>query len=98
MKRRPDLDRLLWCEGCRDAVRARATSRSWLAGLVVAVVLSLWIWFYIQPSDLVIGGWVGTVLAAFYVSSRVVREVLYTAARAGDPRAGAGAPPGHDRR
>ncbi len=53
-------------------------------GLVVSVVLTLWIWFYVQPSNLVIGGWIGTVLAAFYVSARVAREVFYTVARASD--------------
>ena len=61
--------------------QARALSRSWYVGLAVAVVLALWIWLYIQPSDLVIGGWIGTVVAAFYVSARVVREVLYAVAR-----------------
>ncbi len=56
-------------------------SQSWYVGLAVAVVLALWIWLYIQPSDLVIGGWIGTVVGAFYVSARVVREMLYAAAR-----------------
>jgi hypothetical protein len=80
-KPRQDLDRLLWCDACVAKAQARAVSRSWYAGLAVAVVLALWIWLYIQPSDLVIGGWIGTVLAAFYVSARVVREMLYAAAR-----------------
>ena len=78
---RQDLDRLLWCDACREAAQARAGSRSWYFGLAVAVVLALWIWLYIQPSNLVIGGWIGTVLGAFYVSARVAREVLYTVAR-----------------
>ena len=79
-KPRQDLDRLLWCDACREAAQARAASRSWYVGLAVAVVLALWIWLYVQP-DLVIGGWIGTVLAAFYVSARAAREVLYTVAR-----------------
>ncbi len=80
-KPRQDLDRLLWCDACIADTRARAVSQSWYAGLAVAVVLTLWIWLYIQPSDLVIGGWIGTVVGAFYVSARIVREVLYAMAR-----------------
>ena len=89
-KPRQDLDRLLWCDACREGVQARVARQSWY-GLVVAVLLALWIWLYIQPSDLVIGGWIGTVVGAFYVTARVVREVLYGVARvrgsAADPSA-----------
>ncbi len=80
-KPRQDLDRLLWCEACVAKAHARAVSQSWYVGLVVAVVLALWIWLYIQPSNLVIGGWIGTVVGALYVSSRVAREVIYAVAR-----------------
>ena len=80
-KPRQDLDRLLWCDACIAETQARALSRSWYVGLAVAVVLALWIWLYIQPSDLVIGGWIATVVGAFYVGARVVREVLYAVAR-----------------
>ena len=80
-KPRQDLDRLLWCDACIADTQARAASRSWYVGLAAAVVLALWIWLYIQPSDLVIGGWIATVVGAFYVSARVVREVLYGVAR-----------------
>ncbi len=80
-KLRQDLDRLLWCDACIADAKARALSRSWYVGLAVAVVLALWIWLYIQPSDLVIGGWIGTVVGAYFVSARVVREVLYAVAR-----------------
>jgi hypothetical protein len=52
-----------------------------MIGLATAVILTLWIWLFVQPSNLVIGGWVGTVLAAFYVTARVAREVLQAAAR-----------------
>ena len=80
-KPRQDLDRLLWCDACVTKAQARAVTHSWYVGLAVAVVLALWIWLYIQPSNLVIGGWIGTVVGAFYVSARVVREFLYAAAR-----------------
>ena len=72
---------MLWCDACSEAVSKRATSRGWMIGLATAVLLTLWIWLFVQPSNLVIGGWVGTVLAAFYVTARVVREVLLAAAR-----------------
>ncbi len=90
---RQDLDRLLWCDACREAAQARAASRSWYVGLAVAVVLVLWIWLYVQPSNLVIGGWIGTILGAFYVSARVTREVLYTVARMRSPPAVEAVPP-----
>lgn len=96
MKPRPDLDRLLWCEACREAARARATSQGWVVGLVVAVILALWIWLYIQPSDLVIGGWIGTVLAAGYLSARMAREVLHATARIGNRPAVEAVPPGQE--
>ena len=80
-KPRQDLDRLLWCDACVADAQARAVSQSWYVGLAVAVVLALWIWLYIQPSDLVIGGWIGTVVGALYVTARVARVVLYTVAR-----------------
>lgn len=90
---RQDLDRLLWCDTCIEAAQARASSRSWYFGLAVAAVLALWIWLYIQPSTLVIGGWIGTVVGAFYVSARVAREVLYTVTRLrSPPSVGAGPP------
>ncbi len=96
MKPRPDLDRILWCETCLEAAQARAATRGWIVGLVLAVTLSLWIWLYIQPSNLVIGGWVGTVLAAFYVSARVAREVFYGTDRIGNRHAVEAVPPRQD--
>jgi hypothetical protein len=88
-KPQQDLDRLRWCDACVEAAQSRAASRSWYVGLAVAVVLALWIWLYIQPV-LLIGGWVGVVLGAFYLSARVTREFLYTVARSRSiPTAGA---------
>jgi sterol desaturase/sphingolipid hydroxylase (fatty acid hydroxylase superfamily) len=92
-KPRQDLDRLLWCDACVTRAQALAVSQSWYVGLAVAVVLALWIWLYIQPSNLVIGGWIGTVVGAFYVIARVVRELLYAAARVSSGPAGEAVPP-----
>ena len=92
IKPREDLDRLLWCDTCKEAAQARAFRRSWYFGLAVAVVLALWIWLDIQPK-LMVGGWIGVVLAGFYVSARVAREVLYTVARVRAPPAVEAVPP-----
>lgn len=77
---REDLDRLLWCDTCVADAKAKAGVQSWYVAVVVAVVLTLWIWLDVQPT-LLIGGWVGAVLAALYMSSRVARELLYAVAR-----------------
>ena len=79
-KPRQDVDRLLWCDECREAAQTRAASRSWYVALAVAVALALWIWLYVQAT-LVISWWIGVVLAAFYLSARMAREVLYAVAR-----------------
>lgn len=77
---RPSLDRLLWCEGCRAAGRVRAGNWGWVVGLVLVVLLSGWIWLVVQPT-LLIGAWIGTVVAAFWVGSKAAREVIYAAMR-----------------
>lgn len=79
-KNRPDLDQLLWCEGCRAVARVRAGNRGWVAGMVLAGLLSLWIWLVVQPT-LLIGAWIGTVVGALWVGSKVAREVIYGAMR-----------------
>lgn len=84
---------MLWCDACAEAVSRRAGSRGWMIGLATAVILTLWIWLFVQPSNLVIGGWVGTVLAAFYVTARVAREVLLAAARIRNRPADGAVPP-----
>ncbi len=71
------LDRLLWCAECRARARNRAGWWGWLAGLGFGAVVALYIWTFIQPTDLVIGGWVGTVIAAVWIGSKVAREIAY---------------------
>ena len=51
-------------------------------GRVVAALLATWIWLYVRPSDLVLGGWIATVLAALYLAGRIVREIAYGVIRA----------------
>ncbi len=73
---RPDLDRLLWCEGCRAAARATAGRWGWVAGLVIAFLLSGWLWLVVQPT-LLIEAWIGTVVASLWVGAKAAREVIY---------------------
>jgi hypothetical protein len=88
-----EMDRLLWCESCRLAARQRATRWGWGVGLLLAVSLALWIWFVIQPSDVIIGGWIGTVVAALYLGSRVGREIAFGVIRFGNRKAAEAVPP-----
>ena len=73
----PELDRNLWCEFCVSEARRLASRTGYVAGGVMAAALAAWIWLVQQPSDLVIGGWIATVVAAFWFGSRVSREISF---------------------
>lgn len=88
-----EMDRLLWCEECRSAARLRATRKGWVVGVVAALALAGWIWVTIGPSDLVIGGWAATVVAAGWIMARVGREFFYGADRTVNQRAAEAVPP-----
>jgi len=90
------MDRLLWCEECREAARKRAVLWGWAAGVVLAAMLASWIWLIVQPSDLVIGGWIATVVAALWVGARVAREIAYGVMRFNNQKAVEAVPPGSD--
>lgn len=85
-----ELDRLLWCERCRLLTRNRAGWWGWLIGLGFAACVALYIWAVIRPTDLVIGGWVGTVVMAAWIGAKIGREIMYGVfrARMGRPRTG----------
>ena len=72
-----DLDRYLWCESCITVVRERAKRVGWICGAVLAAALALWIYFVQQPSRMLIGGWLGAVLATFWLGGRAGMEVTY---------------------
>ena len=87
------MDRLLWCDECREAARRRAGLWGWGVGVVFAALLALWIWLYIKPSDLVLGGWIGTVVAGLWIGGRVAREIAYGVMRYQNHKATDAVPP-----
>lgn len=87
------LDRMLWCDSCRRRARARAGWWGWLGGLVFGALIALYVWIVIEPTDLVIGGWVGTVVAAIWIGQKVAREIVYGGMRFLDARAVEAVPP-----
>jgi hypothetical protein len=62
-------------------------------GAVLAALLALWIWLVVQPSDLVLGGWIATVVAALWIGSKVAREVAYGVQRFRNRKAVEASPP-----
>ena len=72
-----ELDRHLWCEGCIAAVRALANRVGWAFGVVLAAALAAWIYFVQRPSNMLIGGWIGAVLATLWLGSRAGKELCY---------------------
>ena len=87
------LDRMLWCDRCRARARNRASWWGWLGGFLFGGGVALYVWIAIQPTDLVIGGWVGTVVAAIWIGQKVAREIVYGAMRFRNARAVEAVPP-----
>lgn len=84
-----EVDRMLWCESCRDLARARAARIGWAVGALAAAALAIWIAVAVRPSRMISGAWIATVVAAGWLGSRMGREVAYGLFRARDT--------GHDR-
>jgi hypothetical protein len=82
-----ELDRLLWCDRCRQRARDRAGWWGWLGGVLFGAGVALYIWAVIRPTDLVIGGWIATVVAAVWIGAKVAREIVYGAMRLRNARA-----------
>ena len=89
-----DVDRLLWCESCQRAARARAAYFGWLGGFVIAAALAAYIWVAIQPTDLIPELWMVIPIAALWLGARIVREVAYGVMRYQNNRAVDAVPPG----
>jgi hypothetical protein len=87
-----ELDRLLWCEACRAKARRRASRWGWGVGAVLAGALALWIFVEVEPTRLM-GGWIATIVAAFWIGSRIGSEVAYGIDRYRNQRAVEAEPP-----
>ena len=88
-----EMDRLLWCEACQNAARQRAAVWGWGFGILLGTLLALWIWIVTKPSDLIIGGWIATVVAALFIGSRIGKEVAYGVIRFNNQKAAEAVPP-----
>jgi hypothetical protein len=88
-----DVDRLLWCRDCRLKAKNRASWLGWIGGLAFGACVALYIWLVIRPTDLVIGGWIATVVAAVWIGSKVARELIYGIIRLRNAKAVEASPP-----
>jgi len=68
---------MLWCDGCVARARARAKRIGLLSGAVVAAGLASWIYLVQRPSAMLIGGWIGAVLATLWLVARAATELSY---------------------
>ena len=87
------LDRMLWCDRCRARARDRAGWWGWVGGVGFGAAVASYIWVVVRPSDLVVGGWLATVVAAVWIGSKVTREIIYGAMRLRNARAVEAVPP-----
>jgi hypothetical protein len=94
VKDQMELDRLLWCVDCRRRARERASWWGWAGGLAFGLCVGLYVWFVIEPTDLVIGGWLATLVAAVWIGQKVARELFYGGMRFRNARAVDAVPPG----
>ena len=76
-----DLDRLLWCDACIEAERARARRRGRILGALAAAVLALWIVLAVRPGPDFRVVWLLVVLFALGLFSRLAGELFYGAVR-----------------
>jgi hypothetical protein len=72
-----ELDRMLWCDGCRSAERRRAAWWGRALAFAAAIALSFWIAIDVQPSQDFLILWALVVIVAFYLLSRLGQELIY---------------------
>ena len=90
------LDRLLWCDRCRALAHDRAGWWGWVGGWIFGLLIAAYVWIVIRPTDLVIGGWFGTVAMAIWLGAKVSREVVYGVLRFKNTPATDAIPPKED--
>lgn len=88
-----NVDRLLWCDDCRASARNRAGWWGWLGGWIFGAGIALYIWIAIRPTDLVLGGWFGTLAMAIWLGAKASREIAYGVMRFSNDRAVDAVPP-----
>ncbi len=89
-----EVDRLLWCEDCRRRARNRAAAWGLVGGLACGAVMAAYIWLFIKPTDVILGGWIATVVATVWLGSKICRELVYGGMRFLNSRAVDAVPPG----
>lgn len=85
-----DVDRMLWCEECRDRAQARAARVGLYVGFAVAAALLAWIGLAVRPSRMIVGAWIASVVAAGWLGAKMGREIAYGVYRARETGSGAG--------
>ena len=61
---------------------------------MIGAGVAAYVWLVIELSDLVIGGWIATGVAAVWIGSKVCRELAYGIMRFRNARAVEATPPG----
>lgn len=77
-----ELDRMLWCEACVEDGRRRARTVGTGVGLATAAVVGLWVWLAVEPSSLIPGAWLASLVAAGWLGSKLAREIAWGVIRA----------------
>lgn len=72
-----DLDRLLWCEECVAGERRRSAWWGRGLALVAAALLALWIAIVIRPGPDFRILWAALLIFAYYLFTRLARELTY---------------------
>jgi len=67
-----------------------------VGGWVFGAALAAYIWIFVRPSSLVIGGWFGTVAMGVWLGAKACRELAYGVIRFHNVRAVEAIPPEAD--
>jgi hypothetical protein len=88
------LDRIFWCDSCRERAMRRAAWIGRAIGFTLTLLLVLWIAVFVQPDrDLILSAWVVAIAAMFYLLQRISREIAYGGMRLLNRRAIEAVPP-----
>lgn len=88
-----EMDRLLWCQRCRFVARERAAWWGWAQGLGFGALVAAYVFLVVRPTDLVMGGWIATIIAAVWIGGKIGREIAYGVMRFRNTKAVESVPP-----